>query len=170
MPPGEEALLVVLPEAFENFYRREYRPVVALAYALSGSRSGAEDLAQEAFIVAHRQWDRVGRFDRPDAWIRRVVANMAVSAYRRRVAEMKALSRLSGREREALPELEPEDAEFWAKVRRLPDRQAQAVTLFYLEDRPVAEIATIMNCTENTAKAHLHKARKNLASMLGVEA
>jgi RNA polymerase sigma-70 factor (ECF subfamily) len=95
---------------------------------------------------------------------------MAVSAYRRRVAEMKALARLSGRDREALPELEPEDAEFWAKVRRLPDRQAQAIALFYLEDRPVSEIAKIMNCTESTAKVHLHKGRKNLAAMLGVEA
>jgi len=50
----------VAVEAFESFYSREYRKVVALAYALSGSRIGAEDLAQEAFIAALRVDQRTG--------------------------------------------------------------------------------------------------------------
>lgn len=40
-----------LPEPFEDFYRREYRSVVALACSLSGNRGTAEDLAQEAFLA-----------------------------------------------------------------------------------------------------------------------
>ena len=47
-------------QAFEDFYSQEYSAVVGLAYALSGSRSGAEDLAQEAFLAAHRNWHRIG--------------------------------------------------------------------------------------------------------------
>jgi DNA-directed RNA polymerase specialized sigma24 family protein len=35
--------------SFEAFYRQELPSVIGLAYVLSGSRSGAEDLAQEAF-------------------------------------------------------------------------------------------------------------------------
>ncbi|MCJ7725771.1 MAG: hypothetical protein MUP76_05210, partial [Acidimicrobiia bacterium] len=57
---------------FETFYRTEYRPVVGLAYALSGSRIAAEDIAQDAFLAAHKQWDRVAFYDRPEAWVRRV--------------------------------------------------------------------------------------------------
>ena len=71
------------PETFEDFYVREFAAIVGLAYALSGSRSGAEDLAQEAFLAAHRTWDRVGGYEEPGAWVRRVVANLAVSAFRR---------------------------------------------------------------------------------------
>ena len=82
-------------ETFEDFYEREFRAVVGLAYALSGSRSGAEDIAQEAFLVAHRDWDRVGTYDRPDVWVRRVVANLSVSVFRRRVVEAKALARIA---------------------------------------------------------------------------
>lgn len=41
-------------EPFERFYRREYDGVVRLALVLSGSRWGAEDLAQDVFIEAHR--------------------------------------------------------------------------------------------------------------------
>ena len=47
------------PERFEDFYVREYSALVGLAYALSGSRSGAEDLAQEAFLAAYSDWDRI---------------------------------------------------------------------------------------------------------------
>ncbi len=83
-------------EPFETFYAREFRSVVGLAYALSGSRSGAEDLAQEAFIAAHKKWDHVGGYEKPEAWVRRVVSNLSVSRFRRRASELKALTRLAG--------------------------------------------------------------------------
>jgi RNA polymerase sigma-70 factor (ECF subfamily) len=65
--------------------------------------------------------------------------------------------------------MEPEDASFWRVVRSLPAQQAQAVTLFYLEDRPVAEIAEILDCAPSTARVHLFKGRKALADRLGLE-
>lgn len=81
-------------ESFDSFYQREVTAVVGLAFVLSGSRSGAEDLAQEGFLAAYRQWDRISSLDDPGAWVRRVVSNRSVSAFRRRTAEMKALLRL----------------------------------------------------------------------------
>jgi len=168
--PIEEGHPVVgVPEPFDRFYEREYRPVVALAYALSGSTSGVEDLAQEAFLVAYREWDRVGRYDDPGAWVRRVVANRSVSVWRRRVAELKALSRLVGRNRTAPTEMESANEQVWKAVRRLPRRQAQVVALRYLEDRPVDEIAGILECSAGTVKQHLFRARKALAARLGEE-
>lgn len=157
-------------EAFESFYSREYRKVVALAYALSGSRSGAEDLAQDAFIAAHQRWDRIGAYEKPDAWVRRVVANMAISAFRRTTAERRAVERLAGQAQIELPQLEPEDERFWNLVRELPRRQTQAITLFYLEDRSVIEISEILGCSPNTAKVHLFRGRQALAARLGLEA
>ncbi len=143
--------------------------MVALAYALSGSRLGAEDLAQEAFIAAHQKWDRVGAYDKPVAWVRRVVANMAISAFRTKGAEARALARLAAQRHVVLPELEAEDHEFWEKVRALPGKQAQAVTLFYLHDLPVVEIADALDCSPATAKVHLFRGRQALATKLGVE-
>ena len=57
--------------------------MIGLAYALSGSRSAAEDIAQEAFLAAHNAWDRVSHYEKPEAWVRRVVANKSVSMFRR---------------------------------------------------------------------------------------
>ena len=155
-------------EPFERFYEREFRSVVGLAYALSGSRSASEDLAQEAFIAAHRNWDRIGAYDKPEAWVRRIVANRSVSRFRRRVSETKALTRLAGfnRDQAILPELPVEAEAFWGSVRKLPKRQAQAIALHYLEDLPVAEIADILECSPNTVKVHLHKGRQQLAERL----
>jgi RNA polymerase sigma-70 factor (ECF subfamily) len=162
-----ESGIVTLPERFEAFYQREFRSVVGLAYALSGSRWAAEDLAQEAFIAAHQKWDRIGEYESPGAWVRRVVANMAVSLYRKRASEARAIARVALRRQEPLPELDVEDAEFWAQVRALPKRQAQAIALHYLEDRPIAEVADILECSPSTAKVHLHKGRRRLAERLG---
>ncbi|MGQ0850084.1 MAG: RNA polymerase sigma factor [Actinomycetota bacterium] len=159
---------VVVVEAFESFYRREYRGVVALAYALSGSRLGAEDLAQEAFIAAQQRWEQIGWYEKPEAWVRRVLANMAVSAFRRRTAELKALGRLAGQRQESLPPLEPADERFWDLVRELPQKQAQAIALFYLEDHSIAEISEILDCSTSTAKVHLFRGRQTLATKLGV--
>jgi RNA polymerase sigma-70 factor (ECF subfamily) len=154
--------------SFEELYRRDFTAVVGLAYALSGSRQAAEELAQDAFLAAHRRWDRIGRYDQPGAWVRRVAVNRAVSSARRRALEARTLVRLAGQR--PIPEPLPEDAEvFWRAVRRLPDRQAQAIALHYLEDRPVKEIAAILDCAEATVKVHLHRGRQALAAALGEE-
>ncbi len=156
-----------LTEPFGDFYRREAKKVGSLAYVLSGSRTLAEELTQEAFLAAYRRWDEISGYDRPDAWVRRVVANLAASRIRRYRIELRVMARLV-RERRAVSELFPEaEAMFWSAVRTLPRRQAQVVALYYLEDRSVADIANTLGCAEGTVKAHLHQARLTLALRLG---
>lgn len=159
-------------EPFDRFYEREFRSVVGLAYALSGSRAASEDLAQEAFIAAHRNWEKIGGYDKPEAWVRRVVSNLSVSRFRKRANELKALTRLAGFRSESsmVAELPSEAEAFWSSVRKLPKRQAQVIALHYLEDRSVADIADILGCAPSTVKVHLHKGRQKLAERLGVEA
>lgn len=160
-------VLPLIVEPFEAFYHREYRGCVALAYALTGSGTEAEDLAQEAFLAAHRRWDEIGRYERPVGWLRRVVANKSASVIRRRVAEHKALTRLAGRRASSLAPLSGPDAEFWAAVRTLPRRQAQIVALHYLFDLAVRDVAATLQISDGAVKAHLHRARVALARTLG---
>ena len=157
------------PERFEDFYRKEYSAVVGLAYALSGSRSGAEDLAQEAFLAAYSNWDRIAGYEQPGAWVRRVVANRSVSTFRRRRAEAKALALAALGHRMELPDLGSSDPEFWNAVRSLPRRQSQVVALFYLEDLPIADVADILDMSPGTVKRHLHNGRLALARRLREE-
>ena len=153
---------------FESFYQQEYRSVLGLAYALTGSSNGAEDLTQEAFLAAHRNWAKISSYEKPEAWVRKVLANLSVSLFRKTAREARALLRM-GKTDDVLPDLEAEDAEFWGAVRSLPRRQCHAIALFYLEDRSVADIAEILECSPSTVKVHLHKGRINLGKKLATD-
>lgn len=155
------------PSDFDAFARRERRPLVAFAWSLTGDRGVAEDLAQEALEAAWQRWADVGGYERPGAWARRVVANRAAGRGRRAGRERRAYGRwLGGRAEVVEPDMP--DGRFWAEVRKLPERQAHAVALFYLEDLPVADIAEVLGCAEGTVKAHLHRGRLRLAHALGL--
>ncbi len=156
-------------ETFGAFYRSQYHAVVALAYALTGKAVVAEELAQDAFLVAYRNWGRISGYEVPGAYVRRVVTNMSVSFTRRLGAQARALARLASRTPTWTAPLEQPDADFWRSVRSLPPRQAQVLVLRYLEDRSSAEIAQILGCSEATVRVHLHNGRLSLASRLGIE-
>ena len=165
---GGTAWLTVV-ETYEAFFRREYPRLVTLARTLSGSPEHAEDIAQDAMVVAYRRWDEIVRMEFPAAFVRRTCANLAVSASRRRWAEGRALLRLATR-RDPLPGMPTEDERFWAEVRRLPDKQAKAVALHYGCDLPIAEVAAVLGTTDGTVKTHLHRARIALAARFGDDA
>lgn len=147
---------------FEEFYRSEYRAVLVLARVLTGDPHSAEDVTQDAFTAAWQAWEHL---DNPPAWVRRVVTNKAKSSWRRRYAERRAMTSLAS-EATHSPEMPAETETFWAQVRRLPARQAQAVTLFYLEDLSIAEIAEVLGCAPATVRVHLTRGRRTLAARL----
>jgi len=152
-------------ESFEEFYTAELPRLIALARGLAPAHL-AEDVAQEAMLVAYRRWRDVSDLERPDLWVRRTCANLAVSQFRRRLVELRSIARLAGR-RDTPVELSEAGEEFWAAVRALPQRQAQAAALRYVYDMPVAEIAATLGTTDGTIKQHLTRARRSLATTLG---
>jgi len=156
------------PEPFEDFYVREYGVVVALGLALTGDRGLAEELAQDAFLAAHRRWDRIAQYDAPAAWVRRAVVNRSRSAWRRRSREARALERLVRVDRPVVDGEGVEPDRFWALVRGLPARQAQCVALHYLDELSAAEIASVLGCNVATVRVHLHRGRAALAQVLSL--
>jgi len=154
---------------FDALYRAEFRPLVRIGFALTGSAAEAEEIVQEAFLRCYQRWGQVATYDRPGAWLRRVVINLAASRGRRIKREVHAVTRLGARP--VAPEAAPsDDGSFWVAARSLPLRQRQAVVLFYGDDLRVSDIATIMGCAEGTVRAHLHQARQALATILEEDA
>lgn len=164
---AEPVVDAALVESFDAFYGRELPAVVAVVYALTGNRWVAEDLANDAFVATYRRWAKVSAYDRPGAFVRRVAINLAASWRRRLAAEAKALARLATARPTVVGQLDPPATEFWAQVRRLPRRQAQAVALHYVEDLAVDQIAEILGVAPATVRVHLHRARVELAAHLG---
>lgn len=154
-------------EDFDAFYQREYSGVFGLGIALSGRRETAEELAQDAFLAAFRDWERVGRLQKPEAWVRRAVANRSVSTFRRLRTEAKYRFRLTEPEAADASADVPAGVDVWNEVRRLPVRQAQVIALTYFADLSRAEVAETLQCSEDTVKTHLRRARKTLSERLG---
>jgi RNA polymerase sigma-70 factor, ECF subfamily len=152
------------PVEFDDFYRDEYVPLLRLGYVLGGSRAAAEELVQDTMLRAYRHWSKVRNYDKPGAWARRVLVNLATSRRRKLTAEARAMVRV--RHRDAHAELEPDSEELWRELRKLPARQAQALALFYVEDRSISDIAALLECAEGTVKALLHRGRNALALAL----
>ncbi len=162
----EELPIVRVVGDFNVFYRDEYRSVLGLAIVLCGNRATAEDITQESFAAAYRDWNGVGALAQPESWVRRVVANKSVSRWRRLRSETKALVKLGPDADRVVEPFDPETTELWSEVRKLPKRQAQVIALTYLYDLPRAEVAAILECGEETVKTHLDRARGILRSRL----
>jgi RNA polymerase sigma-70 factor, ECF subfamily len=154
--------------SFVEFYETEYRGVLAFAASLCRDLHAGEDLAQDAFIAAERRWDKLERYDRPDLWVRRAVANRSVSRWRRLVSEERRAGRLS-----TLPSAEPSadgrEDDLWRLVRQLPARQAQVIALTYLEDRSLDDVAEVLGIGVETAKTHLQRGKAALARAINAE-
>jgi RNA polymerase sigma-70 factor (ECF subfamily) len=154
---------------FDDFYAREYGRIVALAFALTGDRGAAEDAAQDAFLAAHLDWDRIAGYDRPGAWVRRVVLNRAKTRSVRRDRESRALTRFAAASPEAVEDRIDDADAFWSAVRTLPAQQRQCVVLHYLDDLDAAEIGAVLELAPSTVRVHLHRARARLAELLALE-
>lgn len=156
--------------AFDGFFRVEYPRLAALATALCGDREAGRDVAQEALARAFGEWDRVGRLQSPGGWARRVVVNLArdhwrhVAVRRRRLPQLTIRTAADGATDDRLL-----DAEMWAAVTVLPERQRIAVALFYIGDRSISEVAEVMGVHEGTVKTTLHNAREGLRRALSKE-
>jgi RNA polymerase sigma factor (sigma-70 family) len=153
--------------SFDDVYRQEYPGLVRLAFVLTGRLDVAEELVQDAFEAAHRKWHRISEYDRPGAWVRRVVLQRCIGRHRRLAVETRALVRMSG-ERERSADIVIADQDLLAAIRSLPMRQAQVVALVLLEDRSIDDVADLLGCSPATIRTHLRRGRLALASKLGL--
>lgn len=177
-PTSDEEILRLLrngrgEEAFERVLSAYRRRVHALAYGVLRDRDAAEDVAQDVFV---RLWKALPRYDgraKLSTWIYAITRNASISALRRRrpedsLSEPAVLEDVESRT-STVPAAHEDgsDAALVRMVGELPERQRLAVTLYYLEDRSVEEVAEMLAMPVNTVKTHLHRARARLASALG---
>jgi RNA polymerase sigma factor (sigma-70 family) len=153
--------------SFDDIYQKEYPGLVRLAFVLTGRLDIAEELVQDAFEAAHRKWHRLSEYDRPGAWVQRVVLQRCIGRHRRLAVETRALVRLSG-EHQRSAEIVIADQDLLAAIRSLPARQAQVIALVLLEDRAVDDVADLLGCSAATTRTHLRRGRLALATKLGV--
>jgi len=159
----EDAPIARVAEDFEMFFRSEYQAVLGLAISLNRNRSVAEEIVQDTFLIIFRDWARVSMMHSPSAWVRRIVVNRSISILRRSAAEAKVLLRMGSTSGHHEDPSVGDTVDIWREVRRLPRRQAQAIALTYVNDLSRAQVAEVLDCSPETVKTHLDRARRTLA-------
>ena len=156
-------------EAFAVIIEGHYDLIYRTAYKWCGSRTDAEDVAQDVCVklaAALKSFDGRSAFS---SWLYRVTLNA--------VRDMQRARGRHDRKAGALALVSPDDAppeqedataasELWQAVRTLPDQQRDAVLLVYAEGMSHREAGEIMGCKEATVSWHIHEAKKTLRGLL----
>lgn len=151
---------------YEDVYVRTYGRLVSQLTLLTDSIEEAQDAVQEALFRAWLKWDKIGSYQDPEGWVRRVAINVATSRWRK-------LRRLvgvpHGFESLAAPsvELTEDSLDLLAILREMPRRQREALTLYYLVDLSMQEVADEMRIRLGTAKSLVSRGRDLLRAQMG---
>ena len=147
---------------FERLYLDSRDRLVLQVAALSGDAFEAMDHVQEAFVRAWLRWDRVGGYEDPEGWVRRVAANLAVSRWRR-------ARRAIGHQPVERAYFDPDQLVLLDALRQLSERERRVVVLHHLVGYSVAEIAEELGAPVGTVKSLLSRGRARLSSVLDAE-
>lgn len=158
-------------EAVTALYTDHYRSLVRLSAMLLRDTGAAEEVVQDAFIAMHGAWRRIREEDKALAYLRQTVVNRSRSVLRRRVVADKHAPTpgpdMPSAEAGALSRLESDRV--MACLRRLPERQREALVLRYYGDLSEADIAAAMKVSKGAVKSHTFRGMAALRAMLAEE-
>lgn len=163
---GDRAAFRLLVESYGDLVYRT-------AYLIVRDRALAEDLTQEAFLLA---WKGLGKFDPAQPfkpWLLRVAINCCLSNRRRRSFTTVPLNE-SGADVTVDQSLSPEEAVVLHDTQRLvreavgslEEVSRLVVMLRYFAELSIPEIASVLSCPQGTVKSRLHRALAQLRDRL----
>ena len=156
-----------LADDFRALFVEAFPRVTRTVWFVVHDQQVAEEIAQDAFTELYRVWRRVHDYDQPALWVRRVALRKAqreASRAARRARLERQATLLRAVDEDHAPALHDD---LLGALRTLPPRQRAVVALYYLEDRPMDEVADLVGCSPATGYVHLHQARARLAAALG---
>lgn len=141
------------PLTFEQLYRREYEPMLRVAFLLVGSESTAEEVVQDAFVRVH---GRFARLERPGGFLRTCVVNACRDRLRRRgrfATRMPLLEAAAAQQGSGATD----HADLYHSLLRLPHRQRAALVLRFYEGWSDNDIAQTIGVRPGTVKSLVHR-------------
>ena len=153
------------------------------AMRLTGNAADAEDLVQDAALLAHRGFASFTTGSNFRAWFYRILLNRFYSNYRRQrrtgvAVDLEETPELYLYEQAEAAGLKPSEDSAAALIDRLdaeaveqalialPDEFRAAATLYFMQDLPYQEIAEILDVPIGTVRSRLHRARRMLQKAL----
>ena len=123
-------------------------------------RIDADDCYQETWLAALRGYPRLTELSNPRGWLLTIAYRKAMDHLRARKRRPVPVNELPEPRPSAPAEL-PDDG-LWTLVAELPPKQRVALTLRFVADAPFAEVARLMEISEDAARRNVHEALKRL--------
>lgn len=160
--------------ALEEEFRARLADCSRLAFRVAlgvlRNAADAEDVAQEAFVRAYRNFAQLRDRERFRSWLMRITWRLAIdhrrSAIRRERREFFSLERQPERSVEDVAASNEFQARLGKALDTLPEKLRQVVILNAIEGQDMREMAALLRIPEGTVKSRLFKARRLLAEML----
>ncbi len=151
-----------LAELVERYYALLYR----YAYRLTGSQSDAEDLTQQAFLVAQARWDQLRDEDKAKSWLFTIARNAWLKELRGpRCQASCLLDELPG-PAAGTTSSDFDEEQLQTALDELPEEFRSPVILFYFREFSYKEIAATMGVPIGTVMSRLARAKALLRQRL----
>jgi RNA polymerase sigma factor (sigma-70 family) len=144
---------------FDSEFDRLWGRAYAVGYVVLGSRTEAEDVAQETMARALVRWRRIQEYATP--WVVRVAGNFAIDHVRSR-------SRARGVPDVDVAGPDGQRVDLQRALLSLSRRQREVVVMRYVADLPEAEVASMLKCSVGTVRTHASRGLAALRVQLGV--
>lgn len=161
--------------AFSALVRRHQGAVRALLRRLTkGDEAWADDLAQDAFLQAHRKLDQFRGDARFGTWMYRIAYNTFLMSLRSRHPESSLDELQETAEDEGDADLQPEETaadlqmDLARAMKRLSPAERAVIAQCYYLDRSHEEAAYALNCPLGTVKSHVSRAKQKLKAAMKV--
>ncbi len=159
--------------AFDALYEKYKDTLLRMAYLVSGQMDDAEDIVQETFVKCYLHIGELKKDDGFRPWLFQILYRTAYRQVRKRRREIPdedigirtdATDGITSLDRIIRTE---EEKMVYSAVQALDFKHRAVVILFYYQEMPMREIASVLECTEGTVKSRLFTARKKLRKSLG---
>jgi RNA polymerase sigma factor (sigma-70 family) len=153
-------------DAFAVLVDRHRTRIRAVAHSLLRDWAEAEDVAQDALVVAHATLERLRDPERFGAWLAAIATNLAKMRLRSRRAGWTTLDELAGGVLEPSAETTEDAALVHEALDALSAPQREAVLLHYVDGLSTAEIAALRGESAGAVRVRLHRARTRMRAAL----
>ncbi|MFC2172711.1 RNA polymerase sigma factor [Acidobacteriota bacterium] len=159
-------------DAFEELIRRYQRDAYRLALRMTGRHEDADELAQEAFMRAYTGLKNFKGESSFKTWLYRITINLSINSRNKAKRERDRLQPLEearvGTDPTNVKDILLKQMRHQVKraIRHLPVRQRETLVLRLYDEMKFSEIASVMECSEGTAKANFFHAVSNLKKVI----
>lgn len=131
-----------------------------------GDRMQSDDLSQETFIKAYRQIASFRSLSSFPTWLYSIAYNVWLDHLRAKRQTIQLDEALPVASEEGKNNAVDTKIDLYEALKLLTDAERTCITLFYLDDLPIRQVANITSMPESTVKSHLSRGKQKMATYL----